>query len=231
MSAERLDSLRVFVVDGEPVYKEGMRAILEPDYRLEETGEQPLSLILRACGLFNPAIVIIGRLSTLRAKLDLMEGIKKDIGLPILTLFDSEEQNYHISKAARFSVGFVRRNCQPEVLKNAVRSVTLGTSFIDQDIAQIFIDSINAPKVNTKESASDNLSDREREVLELAAKGRSNRIIASALNLSIKTVETHIRNIAVYIRQVDGYGEMGLNSRNLLLVYAALNGMITKPKK
>ncbi len=83
------------------------------------------------------------------------------------------------------------RVADPNVLVQAVKTVAAGGSVVDPEVVSLLV----AGQRGSTESSISALTDREREVLTLMAEGKSNHGIASALFLSLKTVETHIGNI------------------------------------
>jgi DNA-binding NarL/FixJ family response regulator len=83
------------------------------------------------------------------------------------------------------------RVADPDVLVRAVKTVASGGSVVDPEVVSLLV----AGKSGSAESSVSSLTEREREVLTLMAEGKSNLGIATALFLSLKTVETHIGNI------------------------------------
>jgi DNA-binding NarL/FixJ family response regulator len=105
-----------------------------------------------------------------------------------------------------------------EVIK-AIRAVHAGESVLHPAIARRVIDRFVLPAERRPEpDALDDLTQREMDVLRLAAKGMSNREIAQALVISVRTVQTHLNNI---------FNKVGVGSRTEAVIHALRKGWIT----
>jgi DNA-binding NarL/FixJ family response regulator len=113
----------------------------------------------------------------------------------ILTTFDHDEYVYEALRAG--ASGFLLKSAPPRELAAAVRTVAAGDSLLAPEITRRMIeDYVRRPRPGSAApSALDELTAREREVLELIARGRSNGEIAADLYLSEPTVKTHVGRI------------------------------------
>jgi DNA-binding NarL/FixJ family response regulator len=91
--------------------------------------------------------------------------------------------------------GYLLKDCAFEELVNAIRAVIDGNTYLSPGIAGIVVQDYLNKLSNDASSASSVLTTREREVLQLIAEGKSAKVIASQLNVSVKTIETHRRQI------------------------------------
>jgi two-component system response regulator NreC len=134
----------------------------------------------------------------------------------VLTMYDSEEHFFEILKAG--AVGYVPKKAAPTDLIAALRSVHAGGVFIYPTVARSLVNDFLRRADGAQEQESlGGLSDRERQVLRMIAEGVSNREIAEALVLSVKTVERHRANIME---------KLGLHNRTALVKYAIRKGLV-----
>ena len=91
--------------------------------------------------------------------------------------------------------GYLLKDCAFEELVNAIRAVVDGNTYLSPGIAGVVVQDYLTKLSSNSSSASSVLTIREREVLQLIAEGKSTKVIASQLNLSVKTIETHRRQM------------------------------------
>jgi DNA-binding NarL/FixJ family response regulator len=91
--------------------------------------------------------------------------------------------------------GYLLKDCAFGELVNAIRAITDGNTYLSPGIAGIIVQDYLKKLSSDRSSASSALTNREREVLQLIAEGKGTRAIASDLNVSVKTIETHRRQI------------------------------------
>jgi DNA-binding NarL/FixJ family response regulator len=91
--------------------------------------------------------------------------------------------------------GYLIKDAGSNEMGNALKTILRGHKYIGPEIAGVVIGRAVAQWLSEKESSGPKISAREREVLQLVAEGKSTREIASSLYVSIKTVETHRRQI------------------------------------
>ena len=91
--------------------------------------------------------------------------------------------------------GYLLKDCAFEELVNAIRAVVDGNTYLSPGIAGVVVQDYLTKLSSNSSSVSSVLTIREREVLQLIAEGKSTKVIASQLNLSVKTIETHRRQM------------------------------------
>ena len=131
----------------------------------------------------------------------------------VLTTFDLDEYVYRALRAG--ASGFLLKDAPRETLIAAVRSVAAGGSLLSPSITRRLVETFGAPVSGTERVES--LSDREREVLGLIARGRSNGEIAADLFLSEATVKSHVAHIL---------GKSGCRDRVHLVMLAYDSGLV-----
>lgn len=200
--------IRIMIVDDHMVMRMGLAyaASAQPDIRVVaevESGEDAIE----AYRVHTPDVVILdlrmpglSGLETIRA----LRAEFHDARIVIFSNYARGEEIYQAMKAG--AAGFVVKNMDLAQLLDAIRKVHAGERYIPPDLAVRMSERILSP-----------LSERETAVLALIAKGRSNKEIASALNVTEGTVKLHVTNILT---------KLEVNTRTEALVVAVQRGII-----
>jgi DNA-binding NarL/FixJ family response regulator len=176
---------RVFIVDDHPVIRHGVTQTLSTTPDLEPVGEAGSSSEaigrLRSCSA-DLVLVDISLAGT--NGIELTKQIRAEHPkLPILILSMHEETLYANRALKAGANGYLMKRAGADELLKAVRSLLAGTAY-------------RSPQNGgTSDSALEELTDRELEILQLVGEGQSTREIAARLNLSSKTIETHRLNL------------------------------------
>lgn len=210
-------SIRVFVVDDHDLFRVGIRHGLPTD--LEVVGE---------ASEVGPAIEMIRDRTPDVVLLDVhlpggggryvIEGVKKthpEIKFLALSASDAAEDVVAVVRAG--ARGYVTKTISPTDLADAVRRVAAGDSVFSPRLAGFVLDAFSAIPVGQVDPELDLLSDREREVLQLIARGYTYREVGEELFISIKTVESHVSSV---LRKLQ------LSNRNELTRWAAERRLI-----
>jgi len=192
-----VDEIRVVIADDHPLVRQGLRKVLELEPRIR---------VLDEAGDGQGAINIARRLQPDVVLMDLnMPGIngieasrvikRETPGVKIIALTVYDDQD--VSQVIRAGVsGYVLKDVEPQELINAIVGVCEGKSVIHPMIASRLIGEFNRlSEAIAHPTGIEKLTAREREVLQLIARGNSNREIAMALFISEKTVKNHITSI------------------------------------
>jgi DNA-binding NarL/FixJ family response regulator len=187
--------LRVFLVDDHAMFRAGVRAELGP--YVDVIGE---------AGTVAEAIAGIGRLLPDVVLLDVhmpdgggravLEAVRKsqpEIRFLALSVSDSVEDVIGLIRAG--ARGYVTKTISADQLADAVRRVAEGDAVFSPRLAGFVLDAFARPDVPAADPELDQLTNREREVLRLLARGYAYKEIARELYISIKTVETHVSNV------------------------------------
>ncbi|PJF43893.1 MAG: DNA-binding response regulator [Phototrophicales bacterium] len=215
-----MDEIRIIIADDHTVLRAGLRMLLEAQEDIKVIGEADNA---------SQALEIVGQLQPDLLLLDLsMPGLSGLEALPlilkraprtrvlILTMYDDE--NYLRQAIQYGAAGYVLKRAADAELILAIRAVMRGEIYIHPALTRQLLDNILP---NTKASASDpwdTLSDREKEVLLLVARGYTSARIAAKLNLSSKTVDTY---------RSRGMEKLGLRSRAALVQYALTHHLLS----
>jgi DNA-binding NarL/FixJ family response regulator len=213
-----MSTIRVLIVDDQPIARAGFKAVLEATGTIEvvaeaESGAQAIELARR----HDPDVVLMD------VRMPGMDGIEATRRMPhqkilILTTFGMDE--YIIEALRAGASGFLLKDAPVEELVRAVRTVAAGDAQLSPAVTKRLLDQVArrlpaAIKRDTDSLAE--LTQREREVLRLLAIGMSNAEIAAALVVSEPTVKTHVSAVL---------GKLGLRDRVQAVIYAYENGLI-----
>jgi DNA-binding NarL/FixJ family response regulator len=216
--------IRVLIADDEALVRGGFRMILEAQDDIEVVaeatdGSEAVELARR----FSPHVVLMDvrmpGMSGLQATRHLVED-SPSTGprVLILTTFDLDEYVYEAMRAG--ASGFLLKSAPPGELAGAVRAVASGDVLLAPAITRRLIEEFvsKSPPGQGTPTLVGLLTEREREVLRLVARGLSNAEIASELVVSEATVKTHINRIL---------GKLGLRDRVQAVVLAYESGFVT----
>jgi DNA-binding NarL/FixJ family response regulator len=200
-----MDTLRILIADVHPIFRNGMRALLGSVPDIEVLGEAATGdgAIAKAAELQPDVILMdlqmpgIGGIEATRQILH----ASPHVHVLVVTMF---EDDYSVFAAMRAGArGYIVQGASPVDMLRAVRSVGNGEAIFSPAIAARLIDFFSAPKPPVPQQTFPELSDREREILDLIAQGASNAEIAHQLVLSPKTVRNHVSNIFSKLQVAD----------------------------
>lgn len=199
--AERAGVIRVLLVDDHQVVRRGLRTFLEIQDDIEVVGEAADGAqgVARAEEL-RPDIILMD------VKMPGSDGVEalrrlRELGNParVLVVTSYVEQRTVIPALRAGAAGYVHKDIDPGALAVAIRAVHAGHVLLQPDIAGALL----AGEHGGGNGRGATLTEREREVLALIARGRANREIARRLVLSEKTVKTHVSNILMKLDLAD----------------------------
>jgi DNA-binding NarL/FixJ family response regulator len=183
--------IRVLVVDDHPVVRHGLVAMLRYAPDMEVAGEAADGAA--ALGLIQaerPDVVLLDLRMPQLSGVEVMRQVRA-AGLAtrflVLTTYDTDE--YIGPALAAGAQGYLLKDSPPEDLLRGIRTLMLGQAALEPSVATRLIARVNAGP------SSDELSAREREVLQLLVRGASNKEIAASLDLSENTIKTHLSRI------------------------------------
>ncbi|MDQ4069445.1 MAG: response regulator transcription factor [Actinomycetota bacterium] len=200
-----MDRLRVLVVDDHPLFREGVRAVLAAEPTMEVAGEAASgSEAVTAAAELQPDVVVMDLqmpgINGIEATRQIV-GASPHIAVLILTMFEDDESVFAAMRAG--ARGYLLKEGSPEQIAVAVRAVSYGETILGPPVAKRVIEYFTSPPGRTAPAAFPQLTDREREVLELIASGENNALIARRLHLSLKTVRNHVSNIFTKLQVAD----------------------------
>lgn len=216
-----MNKIRILLADDHALVRQGTRELLEREGDLEVVaeagnGEEAVQL---ACEHW-PDIVLMDiampKLNGIEATRQIKASQPK-VSVLVLTAYDDDQYIFALLEAG--AAGYLLKNVGADELIVAIRAVAAGEAVLHPAIARRVINRFAPAEHKAAQvSAFDHLSEREMEVLRLAAKGLKNQDIANALFLSVRTVQTHLGNI---------FAKMGVSSRTEAVLEALRRGWLT----
>ena len=214
--------IRILIADDHAVVREGTRRILEQEPDMEVVGEagDGEEAVNLATSL-KPDVAIV---DVSMPKMDGIEATRRikaacpSINVLILSAYDDDQFIFSLLEAG--AAGYLLKSIRSRELLDAIRAVYSGESVLHPSIARKVLNRFVSTSDRPTESKEPlgMLSDREMEVLKLAAKGFSNQDIAEKLCLSIRTVQGHLGHI---------FNKLQVGSRTEAVVRALKEGWVT----
>ncbi|HEX2240680.1 MAG TPA: response regulator transcription factor [Actinomycetota bacterium] len=215
--------IRVLIADDEALVRGGFRMILEAQDDIEVVAEATDGTeAFELTRELSPDVVLMDVRMPGMNGLEATRRVVADTGgegprVLILTTFDLDEYVYEAMKAG--ASGFLLKSAPPGELAGAVRAVAGGDTLLAPEITKRLIEEfVGKSQPGERASLAGLLTDREREVLRMMARGLSNAEIAKALVVSEATVKTHVNRIL---------GKLGLRDRVQAVVLAYESGFVT----
>jgi DNA-binding NarL/FixJ family response regulator len=214
-------SIRVLVADDQSLVRGGFRMLLagEPDFEIVAEASNGLEAVEKAAR-FQPSVVLM---DIRMPELDGLEASRRILAadpgarILILTTFDLDE---YVFEALRIGAsGFVLKDEPPEQLIAAIRTVAAGDALLSPTITKRVIEQFTRLPRQTPPAALEELTEREREIFLLIAKGLSNAEIGRELFISETTVKTHVTHV---------FQKLDLRDRVQAVVLAYQTGLVDR---
>ncbi len=202
-----MTSIRVLLVDDDDLMRAGLRSVLSSDETIEVVGEagDGRAAIERVRELRPDVVLMDVRMPNLDGIAATREALAARAETKVVILTTFEEDDYIFGALSAGASGFLLKRSSPEALIGALHSVAAGDSLLSPSVTRRVIERMAkqpAPETSSSERLEE-LTPREREVLELVARGLSNSEIASALVIEESTVKTHVKRILMKLRLRD----------------------------
>jgi DNA-binding NarL/FixJ family response regulator len=206
-------AIRVLLADDHGVVRKGVREFLEEEPDLDVVGEagdgaQAVEMALA----LRPDVVVMDIKMPQLSGIEATKRIKAaapNVRVLALSAYDDDPYVWGLLEAG--ASGYVLKTAESRELISAIRAVAAGRSALDPQIAPRIIARAARP------TPSSDLTEREREVLSLAARGLTNKQIGHDLDISDRTVQNHLANI---------YGKLNVQSRTEAVTAALQRGLI-----
>jgi DNA-binding NarL/FixJ family response regulator len=203
---EQAEPVRILIADDHTLFREGLAALLDSVEGLAVAGRATTGAdAVAEAARLQPDVVLMD------IQMPGMNGIEATrrivdtsphIGLIVVTMFEDDETVFAAMRAG--ARGYVLKGADQAEMLRVIRAVARGEALFGPAIAQRLARYFSAPRPATAAAgAFPELTDREREVLDLIARGRSNADIAQRLVVSPKTVRNHISNIFSKLQVAD----------------------------
>lgn len=212
--------IRVFLADDHALVRQGFRRLLEDDPRIEVVGEANTGLsAIEQCGKLKPDVVVMDLLMPEIGGLEATAEILKanpNTRVLILSMYSNPA---YVRKAIEAGAkGYILKDAIEVDLPQAVVVLSQGGAYMSPAVSNLVLEGLKTGTMQEKSSDPyDRLTLREKEVLQLIAQGKSNKEIATLLDISINTVAVH------RARLMD---TLGLHRTAELVLYAVKKGIV-----
>ena len=216
-----MSKIRVIIADDHVLFREGTRNLIEQEPDMEVVGEagdgeEAVSLVTQ----LKPDVALIDiampNVNGIEATRQIKARCPTTASL-ILTAYDDDQYVFALLEAG--AAGYLLKNVSGKELANAIRAVYDGEAVLHPTIARKVFSRVAGSKQKLEpEKQPSDLSEREMEILRLAARGMSNQDIAGHLYLSRRTVQSHLANI---------FRKMDVGSRTEATIQAFGRGWLT----
>jgi DNA-binding NarL/FixJ family response regulator len=207
----------VLIADDHDIVIEGLRRLLD-DPQLEIVGTvRDGHALVREVARLQPDVIVTDISMPLLNGIDAARQIRKQHSeVKIIFLTMHPEVSYAVNALAMGNCGYVLKSSAADELVDAIHAVVRGDCYLTSRIAGSVIDYLRNHKT---EMSAVEISDRERQILQLIAEGRTFKEVATMLNISVRTVEFHRNNISA---------KTGFRSTAELARYAARIGIVNE---
>ncbi len=214
-------SIRILLADDHRIVRDGLKTLLEkqPDMEVIAEAEDGRTTVNLARKLLPDVIIMDITMPDLNGIDATRKIVSETPNAKVIALSMHSDRRFVSGSLEAGASGYLMKDCAFEELVSAIRSVmTSNRTYLSPKVADIVVKNYVSKFSKSRMPVPPTLTNREREMLQLLAEGKTTKEIASGLHVSIKTVETHRRNIM-----------SKLNSHSVadLIKYALREGLIS----
>lgn len=190
-------STRILLADDHKITREGLRSLLDkqPDMEVVAEAEEGRTAVRLACKLLPNVVIMDVTMPDLNGVEATRRIVSESPDVKVIALSMHSDSLFVTEMLQSGASGYLLKDCAFEELARAIRTVVAGQTYLSPGISGVVVNDYLHCLSKVEFSDSDALTDREREVLQLLAEGKSTKQIALKLHISVKTVETHRRQI------------------------------------
>ncbi|MGD9116610.1 MAG: response regulator transcription factor [Dehalococcoidia bacterium] len=216
-----MSTISVLLAEDHVITREGIRRLLEVEKGVSVVGEAgDGEEAVQLASELKPDVVIMDiampKLNGIEATREIKVNNPRTAVL-VLSAYDDDEYVFALLKAG--AAGYLLKSVSGDELTRAIRAVYQGEPVLDPVVARKVVNYFRIPgKLKGVERPAEHLSERETDIIKLAARGMTNKDIADKLHLSNRTVEGHLRTI---------FNKLGVGSRTEAVLYGLRKGWLT----
>ncbi len=209
--------IRILLADDHAVLRAGLRALLAAQADLEVVGEASDGAeAVRLAQTLRPDVIVMDIGMPGVGGIDATARIKRELPVAKVLILSMHDDRGYLRQVLRAGAsGYVLKQAADTELLAAIRAAARGEVFLDPAVAKALVEEVIQPAPAGRETPA--LSDREREVLRLLARGHTNQQVADRLCVSVKSVETYKARLME---------KLGLKGRAELVRYALQHGFL-----
>ena len=200
-----METIHILIADDQTITRTGLRNLLASVEGIEIVGEAgDGAQVIELAEKLEPDVILMD------LRMPVVNGIEATrrihrasphIGILVVTVFEDDTSVFPAVRAG--ARGYLLKNAEQDELVRAIRTVANGGVIFSPGIAQKVMGYLTAPAPDVPRHVFDELTPREREILELIAQGKTNAEIAERLGLSPKTVSNNISNVLLKVQATD----------------------------
>lgn len=212
-------TISIILADDHPVVRRGLEALLEsePDFSIVGVAADGLETI-RLADRLKPDVVVLDLMMPGLSGLEALRILRDRSPRTRIVILSMYSSSAFVAQALQNgAIGYVLKGCSEENLIRAVREAAVGRRFLSPPVTEIAINAYVEQSRGGLLSPHDTLTPRQREVLQMAAEGKTTSEIAERLNISPRTVENHRASIMK---------KLGLQNQTDLIRHAMRHGLI-----
>jgi len=190
-------SVKILLADDHKITRQGLRSLLEkePDMEVVAEAEEGRTAVRLVRELLPDVVVMDVSMPDLNGMEATHQIVAEHPNVKVIAL-SIHSDNLFVSEMLKSGAsGYLLKDCAFEELARAIHVVVDGKTYLSPAVSGVVVDDYLHRLARTESPSSEVLTDREREVLQLIAEGKSTKRVALKLHISVKTVETHRRQI------------------------------------
>jgi DNA-binding NarL/FixJ family response regulator len=213
-------SVTVLLADDHPIVRQGLRHLLEAEPNLKVVGEASNGLeAVQLVEKFKPDVLIVDIVMPELNGLEVLKQVRERSPATCCIVLSMQSADVYVVEALRAgALGYVLKETGPSELINAINQVIQGQRYLSPRISERLIDVLIETSQKSVSDPYQTLTNREREVLQMAAEGLSSAEIARRLSISPRTAELHRGRMM---------NKLGLRNQTELIRYAFKRGILT----
>ncbi len=212
-------TVTVLMADDHPIVRQGLRHLLEAEPDLKIVGEASDGLeAVQLTEKFRPDILIVDLMMPGLNGLEVVKQVKERCPTTCCIVLSMQSADVYVVEALKAgALGYVLKETGPSELVNAVQQVVAGNRYLSPRLSERLIDVLLQKTEELTLDPYETLTNREREILQMAAEGMTASTIAKRLSISPRTAELHRGRMMK---------KLGLNNQTDLIRYALKRGIL-----
>lgn len=212
-------SVTILLADDHPFVRRGIRNLLDSETDLSVVGEAEDGVqVVQLAEKFRPDILVVDLMMPNLNGLEVLKQVRHRSPKTRMVVLSMQSAEPYVVEAFRSgAVGYVLKDSAPDELIYAIRQALIDVRYLSPKLPERLITAMTEPARKAEQDAYENLTDREREVFQMAAEGKTAAEIAKILSISPRTAELHRGRMM---------NKLGLRSQTDLVRYAVKRGIL-----